>query len=430
MHSRRVSKFGPSVRSRVRTLAEEPCVAAAAKRVAARAALLEQLGAGVLRARRGDLDLLLAAGGEREREREREQGEEERRLGAEHAAAHHTEESRRDALPPHAGARAGRRGSARGAQPAAASRTPAAVDATPLRLTLSEYRISPQAVRVPAGRVEIVVRNGGAMVHRLEIRSEDRTRTLASSPPLRPGATARLVVDLPPGDVPRHVRARPPRHARRARHDRRALTAPRTLRARSRASRTPSLGGETSNSPGVGCDDLQRDRPHGGNQRVGVGTSFPNRRGRADSPSGAAARCRSLRRGGGGLLERAPHVERARSRPLPHGLRPLRHGRGGHHGRRPGGGGRHDRERRLLGLARPAARARLLRAVGAHAAARARGGPLRGQRAARRQRGRRARVRLEGAGGARSCATCRTGSRPACRSSTPRSLGSSATCAS
>jgi uncharacterized cupredoxin-like copper-binding protein len=76
---------------------------------------------------------------------------------------------------------------------------PVAVDATPLRLTLSEYRIAPQAVRVPAGRVTIVVRNGGTTVHRLEIRSEDRTRTLASSPPLRPGETAQLSVDLPPG---------------------------------------------------------------------------------------------------------------------------------------------------------------------------------------------------------------------------------------
>jgi uncharacterized cupredoxin-like copper-binding protein len=76
---------------------------------------------------------------------------------------------------------------------------PVAVDATPLRLTLSEYRIEPQAVRVPAGRTVLVVRNGGTTVHRLEIRSSDRTRTLAASPPLRPGQSARLVVVLPPG---------------------------------------------------------------------------------------------------------------------------------------------------------------------------------------------------------------------------------------
>jgi uncharacterized cupredoxin-like copper-binding protein len=76
---------------------------------------------------------------------------------------------------------------------------PVAVDATPLRLTLSEYRIEPQAVRIPAGRVEVVVRNAGSTVHRLEVRSADRTRTLAASPPLAPGQTARLVVALPPG---------------------------------------------------------------------------------------------------------------------------------------------------------------------------------------------------------------------------------------
>jgi Cupredoxin-like domain len=77
--------------------------------------------------------------------------------------------------------------------------SPVARDAASLRLTLSEYRIAPQAVRVPAGRVELLVRNGGATVHRLQLRSEDRTRTLASTPPLRPGETARVVLDLPPG---------------------------------------------------------------------------------------------------------------------------------------------------------------------------------------------------------------------------------------
>lgn len=76
---------------------------------------------------------------------------------------------------------------------------PVASGASPLRLTLSEYRVAPQAVRVPAGRVELVVRNAGTTVHRLQLRSADRARTLATGPPLRPGETARLVVDLPPG---------------------------------------------------------------------------------------------------------------------------------------------------------------------------------------------------------------------------------------
>jgi len=76
---------------------------------------------------------------------------------------------------------------------------PVAVDGATLRLTLSEYRVAPQAVRVAAGRVELVVRNDGTMVHRLQLRTADRTRALASTAPLRPGETAQLAVELPPG---------------------------------------------------------------------------------------------------------------------------------------------------------------------------------------------------------------------------------------
>lgn len=75
-----------------------------------------------------------------------------------------------------------------------------AVDGPALRLTLSEYRVEPQAVRVPAGRVELTVRNAGTMVHRLQVRTADRARALATTPPLRPGETARLVVTLPRGE--------------------------------------------------------------------------------------------------------------------------------------------------------------------------------------------------------------------------------------
>jgi uncharacterized cupredoxin-like copper-binding protein len=74
-----------------------------------------------------------------------------------------------------------------------------AVEGSTLRLTLSEYRVAPQEVEIAAGRVELVVRNAGTMVHRLQIRSGDRSRALATSPPLRPGQTTRLVVELPPG---------------------------------------------------------------------------------------------------------------------------------------------------------------------------------------------------------------------------------------
>lgn len=76
---------------------------------------------------------------------------------------------------------------------------PVAVGDSPLRLVLDEYRIAPQAVRVPAGRVVLTVRNEGTMVHRLQVRTRDRSRRLGSSPPLRPGESARLVLELPPG---------------------------------------------------------------------------------------------------------------------------------------------------------------------------------------------------------------------------------------
>lgn len=76
---------------------------------------------------------------------------------------------------------------------------PVAVDGDKLRLTLSEFRVEPQAVALRAGRVHLVVRNAGTTVHRLRVASADRRRTLATTPPLRPGQTARLTVDLPPG---------------------------------------------------------------------------------------------------------------------------------------------------------------------------------------------------------------------------------------
>lgn len=73
------------------------------------------------------------------------------------------------------------------------------IDGEALRVTLSEFRVAPQAVAMSAGRVRIVARNGGTMVHRLQLRSGDRSRTIATTPPLRPGETARLTVELPPG---------------------------------------------------------------------------------------------------------------------------------------------------------------------------------------------------------------------------------------
>jgi hypothetical protein len=74
-----------------------------------------------------------------------------------------------------------------------------AVAGRTLRLTLSEYRIAPQTVRVAAGRLTLIVRNAGTIVHQLQLRTADGTRTLLSTKPLRPGETVRATVVLAPG---------------------------------------------------------------------------------------------------------------------------------------------------------------------------------------------------------------------------------------
>ncbi len=66
-----------------------------------------------------------------------------------------------------------------------------------LAMTLSEYAITPQDVRIPAGRITLAVRNGGSIPHRLQVRSG--TRVLATSRPLPPGQRTEVVVTLTPG---------------------------------------------------------------------------------------------------------------------------------------------------------------------------------------------------------------------------------------
>src|SRR5689334_10731421 len=208
-HSRRVSKFGPSVRSRVRTLAEEPIVAAALKvwqpaqrcwnssapacwglDEATSIFCSPQAASGSARA--------TASRGRRNDFLGRSMRP---RIIRKNPAAMPS----LPLTPAAPGAAPGVRALAMGlaavlvGSSGCGEPAPVAVDATPLRLTVSEYRIEPQAVRVPAGRVELVVRNAGTMVHRLEIRTADRARRLAATPPLRPGETARLTVKLPPG---------------------------------------------------------------------------------------------------------------------------------------------------------------------------------------------------------------------------------------
>ena len=66
-----------------------------------------------------------------------------------------------------------------------------------LRLTVSEYQVRPQSVRAHAGRLTIVVRDAGRLVHNLAIL--DNGHVAAATPPIRPGASATLTVALGPG---------------------------------------------------------------------------------------------------------------------------------------------------------------------------------------------------------------------------------------
>jgi hypothetical protein len=71
-------------------------------------------------------------------------------------------------------------------------------------LALQEYRILPQTVSVPAGRLRIVAENHGILTHNLELQqgspdSEERI-TLAHIPTLLPGASGAVVTGpLAPG---------------------------------------------------------------------------------------------------------------------------------------------------------------------------------------------------------------------------------------
>ncbi|MFI5005009.1 MAG: hypothetical protein ACHQE6_08340 [Solirubrobacterales bacterium] len=71
-------------------------------------------------------------------------------------------------------------------------------------LTLEEYRIVPQTVSVPAGRLQIVARNRGILTHNLEVErgsldSTERT-VLATIHTLLPGASESVVTQpLAPG---------------------------------------------------------------------------------------------------------------------------------------------------------------------------------------------------------------------------------------
>ncbi|MDX6707300.1 MAG: hypothetical protein QOI48_3146 [Solirubrobacteraceae bacterium] len=74
-----------------------------------------------------------------------------------------------------------------------------------VRLTLDEYRIVPQNVSIPPGRIKLVVRNAGRLTHNVVIQDERSNGTFVELPDRRvatmqPGQTAMPIkVDLTPG---------------------------------------------------------------------------------------------------------------------------------------------------------------------------------------------------------------------------------------
>jgi plastocyanin len=72
-------------------------------------------------------------------------------------------------------------------------------------LRLDEYRILPQRVTVPAGRVRIVARNVGRLTHNVAVvqfdrpLGEDEERQYARTPTAHPGQVVRTTVTLKPG---------------------------------------------------------------------------------------------------------------------------------------------------------------------------------------------------------------------------------------
>lgn len=72
-------------------------------------------------------------------------------------------------------------------------------------LRLDEYRVLPQRVTVPAGRVRIVARNVGRLTHNIAVvqfdrpLGEDEEKQYARTPTAHPGEVVRTSVTLKPG---------------------------------------------------------------------------------------------------------------------------------------------------------------------------------------------------------------------------------------
>ena len=65
-------------------------------------------------------------------------------------------------------------------------------------VVLSDFRIVPQSIRAPAGKVTFVLRNRGRLAHGFRLRKAGIDRLV--QPSLAPGARAEATAELPKGD--------------------------------------------------------------------------------------------------------------------------------------------------------------------------------------------------------------------------------------
>jgi uncharacterized cupredoxin-like copper-binding protein len=80
-----------------------------------------------------------------------------------------------------------------------------AADGHTVKLRLDEYRILPQRVTVPTGRIRIVARDAGRLTHNVAVvqfdrpLGEDEEKQYARTPTAHPGDVVRTTVTLRPG---------------------------------------------------------------------------------------------------------------------------------------------------------------------------------------------------------------------------------------
>jgi len=67
-----------------------------------------------------------------------------------------------------------------------------------LEVAISDFHLAPVSASVPPGRLTVLAHNYGRLSHNIAI--ERAGRQIASTSPLPPGTSARLIVNLAPGD--------------------------------------------------------------------------------------------------------------------------------------------------------------------------------------------------------------------------------------